>query len=146
MPDGAEDRLLVVPSDPADLEVVVAADAAGRSGRDPAVHQHQLEPAGDALLGQVLQHQLAGSILVGGGGHDKGADREAGHVDGDDALGALGAPVGAAPVVEGESAIRRAARQVGVDDDHRGRLIGPPIRLPRGRVQHRQGLRPCAVA
>ena len=43
VPDGPEDRLLVVPPDPADLDVAVAAEGAGRSGRVPAVHEDQLE-------------------------------------------------------------------------------------------------------
>jgi hypothetical protein len=38
----------------------------------------------------VLQHQLAGPVLVGGGRHDQGAHWEAGHVDCHNALGALG--------------------------------------------------------
>ena len=62
VPDGPEGGLLVVPPDPTDLDVVVAAEGACRSGRDPSVHQDQLEPVGDALLVQVFQHQLAGSI------------------------------------------------------------------------------------
>jgi hypothetical protein len=65
VPDGPEGGLLVVPPDPADLDVVVATESAGRSGRDPSVHQDQLEPVGDALPAQVLQHQLAGTVLVG---------------------------------------------------------------------------------
>jgi hypothetical protein len=68
VPDGAEDRLLVVPPHSADLKVVVAAESAG-GGRGDA-NQDQLEAVGDALPGQVLQHQLAGPVLVGGGGHD----------------------------------------------------------------------------
>ena len=67
--DGAEDRLLVALPDSADLEVVVAAESAGGGRGDTAVHQNQFE-AGDTLLGQVRQHQLAGPVLVGGGGHD----------------------------------------------------------------------------
>lgn len=63
--DGAKDRLLVVPSNPADLEVVVAAESAGRGCGDTAVHEDQLEAVSDALSGQVLQHQLAGTVLVG---------------------------------------------------------------------------------
>jgi hypothetical protein len=44
VPDGAEDRLLVVPPDPANLKVLVPAEIP-RGGRgDPAVHQDELEP------------------------------------------------------------------------------------------------------
>ena len=77
----------------------------------------------------------------GGPGH-----RQAGHVDGDDPFGALGAAVGTASVVEGEPAVRGAAGQVGVDDDHRGRLLRPSVLSARGCMEHRQGLRPRAVA
>lgn len=65
VPDGSEGGLLVVPPDPADLDVVGAAEGPGRGGRDPTVYQDQFEPVGDALSVQVLQHQLAGSVLVG---------------------------------------------------------------------------------
>lgn len=44
--------------------------------------------------------------------------RQAGDVDGQDTLGAHGAAVGAASLVEREPAIRGAAGQVSVDDDH----------------------------
>jgi hypothetical protein len=60
VPDGAEDRLLVVPANPANLDVVVPTERAGSSRGDPTVHQDQLEPAGDALPVQVLQNQRAG--------------------------------------------------------------------------------------
>ena len=43
VPDGAEDRLLVVPPHPADLKVVVPAERAPRGGGDTAVHQDQLK-------------------------------------------------------------------------------------------------------
>lgn len=109
VPDGAEDRLLVVPPDSADLKVVIAAESTGCGPGDTPIHQDQLESAGDTLSGQVLQHQLAGPVLVGGGGHDQRGYREAGHVDGYDPLGALGATVGAAAVVEGEPAVGCAA-------------------------------------
>ena len=113
VPDGAEDRLLVVPANPANLDVVVPTERAGSSRGDPTVHEDQLEPAGDALPVQVLQNQRAGPVLVGGGRHDQRAHRKASHVDGHDALGALGTAVGAA-VVEGEPAVRGTAGQVGV--------------------------------
>ncbi len=68
VPDGAEDRLLVVPPHPTHFEVVVPTERAGSSRGDPTVHQDQLEPAGDALLGEVRQHQLGCRVLLGGGG------------------------------------------------------------------------------
>lgn len=40
-----------------------------------------LPPAGDALLGEVLQHLLGRAVLVGGGRHHGGAHRQPGHVD-----------------------------------------------------------------
>jgi hypothetical protein len=112
---GRKGGLLVVLPDPADFEVVVAAQAAGRAGRDPTVHQDQLEPVGDAQLVPMPQHQLAGPVLVGRGGHDQRGHRRASHVDGDDALGALRAAVGSAALVEGEPAVRGAAGEVGVE-------------------------------
>lgn len=39
MPDGAEDRLLFVPSDPTDLDVVVPAEIPCGGRGDPAVYQ-----------------------------------------------------------------------------------------------------------
>jgi putative transposase len=42
---GAEHRLLVVPPDPAQLEVVVPAECAGSGRGDPTVHQDQLKAA-----------------------------------------------------------------------------------------------------
>jgi len=69
----------------------------GRS--DPAVDQNQFKPPGYALPGQVVQHQLAGAVLVGRGRHDQRAHRQPGHIDRDDALGALGSTVGASTVV-----------------------------------------------
>jgi len=62
--EGAGHGLLVVPSDPAQLEVVVAAERAGGGRGDPTVHQDQLESPGDALPGQVRQHQLSGPVLM----------------------------------------------------------------------------------
>jgi hypothetical protein len=56
VPDGTEHRLLVVPPNPAQLEVVVPAESAGSGCGDPTVHQDQLEPPGDALSVQVLGH------------------------------------------------------------------------------------------
>jgi hypothetical protein len=105
---------------------VVPPERAGSSRGDPTVHQDQLEPAGDALPVKVLQNQRAGPVLVGGGRHDQRAHRKASHVDGHDALDALGAAVGATSVVEGLPAVRGTAGQVGVDDDHRGRLPARP--------------------
>ena len=87
--DGTEDGLLVVPPDPPQLKVVLPAEHAGCRCGDPTVHQDQLEPPGDALPGQVLQHQLTGSVLVGGGRDDQRTQRESGHIDRHDALGAL---------------------------------------------------------
>ena len=84
-------------------------------------------------------------VLVGGGGHDQGTDRQAGDVDCHDALGALGAAIGAAAVVEGEPTVRGSTGQVGVDDDHRRRRFGPPGRVPDGRVQHRYSLRQVSL-
>lgn len=55
-PNGAEDRL-VVPSDPADLDVVLPTEVPRGSRGHPAVHQVELEPARDAMPGQVPQHQ-----------------------------------------------------------------------------------------
>lgn len=92
MPDGTEDRLLVVPPDSAHLEVVVPAERAGGGRGHPAVHEYEFEPSGDALSNEVLQHELAGAVLVGGGRHDQSTHWEAGHVDRNDALRALGAP------------------------------------------------------
>jgi hypothetical protein len=132
--------------DPADLKAVVSADGARSRRRDTAVHQDKLEPVDDALTGQVFQHELAGPVLVGRGGYNQRGHEKAGDVDCDDALGTLGAAVGPSPVVEGEPTVRGAAGQVGVDDDHRGRLLGPPILSACDRMQHRQGLRPGAVA
>lgn len=59
---------------------------------DPTVHQDELEPVGDAPLGHVLHHQVAGPVLVGRGGHDHRGHREAGHAHGHDTLGALVRP------------------------------------------------------
>ena len=75
VPNGAKDRLLVVPTDPADLEVVLPTETPRGGRSDPAVHQDELEAAGNALLGQVLQHQVAGAVLVGGGGHHQRGHR-----------------------------------------------------------------------
>ena len=49
VPDGAEHRLLLVPSDPTDLDVALRADGPGGGCGDPAVPQDELEPGGDAL-------------------------------------------------------------------------------------------------
>src|ERR1035438_4203171 len=53
-PDEAEHRLLVIPPDPAHLQVMAPAEHAGSGRGDPTVHQDQLKPPGDPLLGQVL--------------------------------------------------------------------------------------------
>jgi hypothetical protein len=58
VPDRAEHRLLVVPPDPAQLEVVVPAERAGSGRGDPTVHQDQLKPPGDPLLGVRVQVPL----------------------------------------------------------------------------------------
>ena len=52
-------------------------------------------------------------------------------------------PVHLEPKVStGEAAVRGAAGQVGVDEDHRGRLPGPSALVAGRRVQQREGLRP----
>jgi hypothetical protein len=68
VPDGAEHRLLVVPPDSAQLEVVVSAKLAGSGCGDATVDQDQLKPLGDSLTPEVVQHQFAGVILVGEAG------------------------------------------------------------------------------
>ena len=141
VPDGAEDRLLVIPADPTDLRLVLPAEVPRSGCSDPAVYQEELESSGDALLGQVLQHQVAGPVLVGGGRHHYGGHRQADDVDGHDTLDTLGVTVGAAAVVEGKPAVRGTAGEVGVDDDHRGCLVGSSVLSSRGGVQHRQRLR-----
>ena len=103
-PDRAEHRLLIVPPDPAHLEVMVPAERAGSGRGDPTIHQDQLKAPGNPLLGQVLQHQLTGPVLMGGGRHDQGTHRKPGHVDRHHALGAVRGAVRAAAVVEGEPA------------------------------------------
>lgn len=92
---------------------------------DSAVHQDELEPVRDALLGKVFDHQVAGPVLGGGCGHHHRGHREARDVDGHDTLGALDASVGAAAVVEGEPAVRCPGCEVGVDDDHGRRPFRP---------------------
>ena len=49
MPDGAEHRLLVVPADPAQLEVVAPAELSGRGRGDSAVHQDQSTSAEQSI-------------------------------------------------------------------------------------------------
>lgn len=132
---GTEHRLLVVPPDPAKVVVVVSTELAGSACGDPAVHQDQFEPSGDDLPGQVLQHQFAGPVLVGGGRHDEGTYGQPGHVDRHDALGTLCAAARAAAVMEGEPAVGRLAGQVCVDDHHRRGRIGPSVCLAGGRMQ-----------
>jgi ectoine hydroxylase-related dioxygenase (phytanoyl-CoA dioxygenase family) len=46
---------------------MVARSSAGSRRGDPTVHQDQLEPPGDALPGQVLQHRLTGPVLMEAG-------------------------------------------------------------------------------
>jgi len=84
--DGTEHRLLVIPPDPAHFEAVVPAEPAGTGRGDAPIYEDQLEAPADALPGQVLQDQLAGPVLVGGGRHDQRTHREPGDVDGHDAL------------------------------------------------------------
>ena len=108
--DGAEHRLLVVPANPAHLEVPAERVGSGRS--DPAVDQDQIEPPGDALSAQVLQHQLTGPVLVGGSWHDQRTDREPGQIERHHTLGALSAAVGTTAVVVGEPAVGRPAGKV----------------------------------
>ena len=83
---------------------------------------------------------------MGGGRHDQGTHRKPGHVDRHHALGALRGAVRAAAVVEGEPAVGRPAGQVGVDDHHRRRRIGPAAGLAGGHVQQPQRPRPGSVA
>ena len=118
VPDGAEHRLLVVPPDSAQLEVVLSAKLAGSGCGDATVDQDQLKPLGDSLTPEVVEHQFAGAVLVGGGRRDQRTHRETGHVDIYDPLGALGTAVGAAAVMESEPAVGRAVGEVGVDDHH----------------------------
>ena len=82
----------VTPADPTHLAVVVTAQRAQRSRRDPVVHQDQLRPADDAFVGEVFHHQLAGAVLVGGVGHNERTHRDAGHVHRVDSLGAFVRP------------------------------------------------------
>ena len=44
---------------------VVPTERAGSSRGDPTVHQDELEPISDAMLDEVLRHQLARLVLVG---------------------------------------------------------------------------------
>jgi hypothetical protein len=108
------------------------AERAGSGRGDPTVHQDQLKPPGDGLAGQMLQHQLAGTVLVGGGRYDQCTHRKPGHVDGHDALGALGAAVGSAAVLGGEPAVGHPSGQVGVDHHHRRRHVGATVDLAGG--------------
>ena len=112
VPDGAEHRLLVVPPDPAQFQVVVPTERPGGGRRDSSVHHDKLEALGDALSRQVLQHQFRGPVLMPGSRHDQSAQGEPGHVDSHDALGALGTAVRAAAVVEGEPSVGGSAGQV----------------------------------
>lgn len=105
VPDGTEHRLLVVPPAAAHLVPVVPAQGTGSRRSDPAVLQDQLQPPGDTLARQMVQQQVAGPVLVGGGRYDQCSHRESGHLDRHHALGALSAAVGAAAVVEGETTV-----------------------------------------
>ena len=78
LPDGAENWLLVGPPNPADLDVVALAERACTSFGHAAVNQHQFETACDARPVQVLRHQLAGAVLVHGGGDHQRTYRETG--------------------------------------------------------------------
>src|SRR3954463_2595624 len=66
---GRKHRLLVVPPDPPHFEALASAELAC-AGRGDATVQDQLEPVGDALPSQVLQHHLTGPVLVRRGQHD----------------------------------------------------------------------------
>jgi hypothetical protein len=128
--DGPEDRLLVVPPDPADLEVAVAAEGAGRSGRDPRSTRTSSSRSVTPCRSMCSSISSLARFSWVEAGTTSAAIREAGHVDGDDTLRALGAAVGTASVVEGEPAVRGTTGQVGVDDGHRGRLLRPPALQP----------------
>ena len=82
------------PTRPGGLEVVLPTEVPRGGCGDTAIHQDELEPAGDALLGRVLQHQVAGPVLVGRGRNHQRGHRKAGDVDGHDTLRALRAAVG----------------------------------------------------
>lgn len=100
VPNGTKHRLLVLPGHPADLHPVTSTERCGCGRGDAAVHEGKLEAFSDPLLGQVLQDEVAGVVLVSGSRDHQGSDRQTGDIDGDDPLGAPGAPVRSASVME----------------------------------------------
>ena len=104
VPYGAKHGLLVIPADAAHLDAMLATERGRRPSGHAAVDQHQLQPSGDTLCGEVVVHHSV-VVLVDGGGYHESGDGEAGDVDGDDALGALGAAERASAVVEGRPAV-----------------------------------------
>ena len=102
-----------------ELEVAVPGELSGGRRRDASVHQDQLEPTGDALVGQVLKHQLAGSVLVGRGRNDRRGHAK--HFTSTATLCALRAAVVPASVVEREPSVRGA---VSMTQRHRDAVLG----------------------
>ena len=133
---GRNTGCLSSPPHAAHLDAVAAAQVPRSRCGDTAVHQDQLQPAGDPLLTEVTEHELAGPVLVHRRRYGQRADWKPGHVDGDDSLGALRAPVGSTAVMEGGAAVGGSARQMGVDDHHGRRRLGPPLCGARGLMQH----------
>jgi hypothetical protein len=89
VPDGAEQRLLVLPPDPAYLEVVLRAEPRGGRRGHTSAHKGQFQPFGDSLLGEVVEHHLASDVVVRRGRHHQRPDGQTGDVDGDHPLGTL---------------------------------------------------------
>lgn len=131
VPNGAEDRLLVVPPDPADLQVELPTEVPRGGSSDPAVHQDELSgrrrPAGS---GAPTATRWPGS-RGGGRNHHRG-HRRAGHIDGHDTLRALGAAVGAASVKRDppfKTSPARCASMTTIDGvDPPLRPVGAPLR------------------
>lgn len=80
VPDGAEHRLLVVPPDAAQLEAMLTAQRVRGGRSDAAIDKDQVQPTGDALVGEVLQHQLGHPVLVGRGWDGERRNRQSGRV------------------------------------------------------------------
>ena len=111
----------LVPTNPADLAAEPGGEPLGRRLRGSPVHEHEFEAPVSARAGQVLEYQLDGARLGGRGGHDAHAERKAGDVDADDSFCPVSPAIGTALVVESHAPIGGPSREVGVDDDHRGR-------------------------